>query len=254
MLNKVKSAFGGKKLIISITVIALFLILSFPALAKNKTERPKGLEDKGPLTKITFIHYKKGHARPDWAGKPKKKDSACYKFLAKGAKWKTTEDYLINPDSLDPEFVNSAVNAGVDEWETYGGGDIFGEGSLDNSANYNNGDKDEVNTLSFGTYDEGVIAVATIWGYFSGPPGLRELVEWDILFNDYYVWGNGEANPALMDLQNITTHELGHSAGMDDLYETSCTEETMYGYSDYGETKKRDLNPGDIIGIQELYK
>jgi len=40
---------------------------------------------------------------------------------------------------------------------------------------------------------------------------------------------------------------------MDDLYETSCMAETMYGYSSEGEVSKRDLNAGDITGIQKLY-
>jgi hypothetical protein len=57
-----------------------------------------------------------------------------------------------------------------------------------------------------------------------------------------------------MDVQNIVTHELGHCAGMDDLYESNAVEETMYGYSEEGETKKRDLYLGDITGIIGLYK
>ena len=57
-----------------------------------------------------------------------------------------------------------------------------------------------------------------------------------------------------MDLQNIATHEFGHGAGLDDLYEDSCSEETMYGYAENGETKKRTLGSGDIAGIVELYK
>jgi hypothetical protein len=56
-----------------------------------------------------------------------------------------------------------------------------------------------------------------------------------------------------MDFENIAIHELGHSLGMGDLYESSCAEETMYGYASNGETKKRDLEAGDITGIQELY-
>ena len=31
------------------------------------------------------------------------------------------------------------------------------------------------------------------------------------------------------------------------------TEETMYAYADFGETKKRTLEAGDITGVQKLY-
>jgi hypothetical protein len=246
-----------KKIIAAVTILGVLTLLAWAIPASAKNERPKGLEDRGPLTKITFIHYKKGYAKPPWAGGGKKPQSKCYDFLARGAKWKTQETYLVNPanaDGLSDDFVKTAVDAGVGEWETYGG-DIFGGGTLDNNASYNDGNYDEINTTSFGSYpDDGVIAVATVWGYFSGPPQTRELVEWDILFNEHFIWGNGAANSALMDLQNIATHELGHGAGMDDLYETSCNLETMYGYSIEGETMKRNLHTGDIAGIEKLYK
>ena len=63
------------------------------------------------------------------------------------------------------------------------------------------------------------------------------------------------ANPELckMDFANIATHELGHSVGLDDLYDDKCREQTMHGYADYGETKKRTLEAGDIAGISKLY-
>ncbi len=56
-----------------------------------------------------------------------------------------------------------------------------------------------------------------------------------------------------MDFDNIATHELGHSFGLDDLYEDTCFEETMYGYASTGETNKRTLENGDITGIYTLY-
>jgi len=236
-------------------VLGLFLFLTaVPALAKENL--PKGLENRGPLTKITLIHYRKGYGKPDGVGKPKKppKDSACYTYLSKGAKWKTTEDYLVNPtnnDDMDQNFVKNAVDAGVTAWEEHGG-EIFGQGYIDTSASYSE-NYDENNTTSFTNLDPGIIGVATVWGFFSGPPKYREIVGWDIRFNDYYDWGDG-VNPNLMDLQNIATHELGHAAGMGDLYDVKCNQETMYGYSEYGEIIKRDLNPGDIAGIQGLYQ
>ena len=54
--------------------------------------------------------------------------------------------------------------------------------------------------------------------------------------------------PNAMDFLNIATHEIGHAVAMDHPSDL-CTEETMYAYADYGETKKRTLNAGDITGI-----
>jgi len=56
-----------------------------------------------------------------------------------------------------------------------------------------------------------------------------------------------------MDLQNIATHEFGHGVGLNDVYQTDCSLVTMYGYSDYGETQKRTLEPPDINGLLTLY-
>jgi len=102
--------------------------------------------------------------------------------------------------------------------------------------------------------------VTIIWGYFTGPPQLREIIEFDIMFDTDFTWGYaGETsetqlgNTDIMDLQNIATHEFGHGAGLADLYDSRASEETMYGYSTYGETKKRTLYIGDIKGIQKLY-
>jgi len=234
----------------------LALVLVFPVLA---AERPKGLENKGPLTKMTLIHYKRGYAKPDWVGgKGKPKEEKCYSFLAKGAKWKSQigEPYKINPlrSGLNYNFVRTAIEAGVNEWENYGT-NIFGASEIDEDVTYDGETWDEINTVDFGLYpNDNVIAVATVWGYFSGPPSTREIVEWDMLFNTHWSWGNGnDSENSVMDLQNIATHELGHSAGMGHP-DNACTEETMYAYSVLDETKKRDLNTGDIKGIVELYK
>lgn len=245
-----------KKLaLLSVLVVSIFLfVFVLPASAQNSYEGPKGLDDRGPLTKVTFIHYKKGYGKPSGITKGKPSTS-CYTYIANGAKWKTVENYAVNPSGsqLPKSEVLSALNSGVTEWERYGG-NIFGNGAADYTANYENG-YNEKNEVSFGPDSEGIIAETTVWGYFYGPPKTRELVEWDMKLNTYYTWGDVvyTNNTSLMDLQNIATHELGHSAGMGDLYNTVCNQETMYGYSYNGETIKRDLNKGDIAGIQALY-
>lgn len=168
--------------------------------------------------------------------------------------------YVINPNNnygLSEDFVTNAIVYGAEIWDMFTGAELFGSYDMDYYADWD-GDTGDLpdgrNELIFGDYgEEGVIAVTVAWGYFSGPPGKRMIVEFDILFNTYFHWGDASSDPFVMDLQNIATHELGHAAGLGDLYDLACSEETMYGYSDYGETEKRNLNPGDIAGIQELY-
>jgi len=249
-----------KTLFLVCLVIAILLSgANLTVLAKADEDKDNQM-DKGPLTKITFIHYKKDKdpVKPNDANKPPKAPgTTCYGYLAKGAKWKTTEPYLINPvnnSGLSPNFVETAVTSGVAEWERYGG-NIFGRGTLNSSAIFNDSETDGQNVTVFGSYpDARVIAITNIWGYFSGPVQTRQLLEWDMLFNTNFTWGDAKSNLLVMDLQNIATHELGHSAGMNDLYMSTCTLETMYGYSTEGETIKRDLNPGDITGIKALYQ
>jgi hypothetical protein len=217
------------------------------------------------LGKVTFIHYKKGHAKPPWAGggKDNQTDEGVYSYISKGAKWNLLEELYLNPhcgenpDGSKDDLIVDAVLAGIDEWQTpdevsLG---IFGDLFVDYDVVYNNGGYRGYNTISFGSYkNPDVIAITTVWGYFTGPPAMREIVEAHILMNDDFEWGDASIYTNLMDVQNIITHELGHWAGMGDVYETAGSEETMYGYSSEGEIKKRDLYTGDKAGIIGLYK
>lgn len=226
----------------------LLLLLLTPVQAENLQQA----QGKGPLTKVTFIHYRKNFAKPAPDISRNGADS-CYTYIANGAKWKTTESYVINPtgSTLNSTFVQQAIDNGVVEWERYGGSNIFGLSSIDTAVGLGFDDK---NVVNFGPYsDNNAIAVTTVWGYFSSAPSTREIVEWDMLFNNYYTYGDASVNTSVMDLQNIATHELGHSAGMGDLSSMSCSAQTMFGYSGYGEIIKRDLANGDIKGIRKLY-
>ena len=63
------------------------------------------------------------------------------------------------------------------------------------------------NVISFGDYgNSGVIGVTSIWLKRTGR--TRQIVEFDILFNTDYIWGDASIDPTKMDLQNIATHEL----------------------------------------------
>jgi len=254
---------------------------------KAKTDNASVIEKTGDhlvltssgLEKVVFIHYKKGYGgfcdndgvcekdlgeNPSCADCKKDKDepeeptTACYAFLGKWIEWKEWPvNYIIdpdNPDGLTEEFVTKAISLGAEEWDSHTHAELFGTYSTDYSSSWDSDAPDGRNELLFGDYPkDGVIAVAIIWGYFTGPPSSRRIIEFDVLFDTDFTWGDATIDTGVMDLQNIATHEIGHGVGLADLYNTVCLDETMYGYSNYGDTKKRDLNAGDITGIQELY-
>jgi len=202
--------------------------------------------------------------KPPWAGGPggpngdNGEEEGYYTFLARGVKWKETPvSYVINPtnpDGLPADFITGAISASAGEWDSWTSANLFGSYTVDNSASWDTETPDYENELVFGDYpQDGVIAVCIVWGYFTGPPSTRRIVEFDIMFDTDFTWGDAELDSTVMDLQNIATHELGHGVGLGDLYDNVASDETMYGYSEYGETKKRTLHFGDKAGIQELY-
>ncbi len=215
-----------------------------------------------------FVHYRNGHAKPP--GTPGGKNGGgtnCFAYLAKGAKWKTVEPWVMNPSNtrgLDPTTLFGLEGVALAKWEDAADGvvgngagvEIFSAGSSTSTAlSADTASPDGKNEVFFTDVSTtGAIAVTIVWGIFSGPTSIRELVEWDQVYDDVdFDWSAGAAGVAgKMDFDNIATHEDGHSAGMghpDD----SCTEETMYRFSTFAETKKRDLNAGDIAGVDGLY-
>jgi hypothetical protein len=247
-----------KKIIILLGISVLFfLAYIIPASAKNE-EAPKGLSDKGPLSKITFIHYKRGFAKPPGVGKDKTTRSSCWTPLAKGVVWKEEgKDIYVNStySGMNQSDVLAGVSTSANTWDSVVGYNLFGSVINDPSADWDDNSPDYNNEVSFGQYPQsGVIAVTNVWGYFGGPPQTRQIIEYDILFDTDYDWGDGAAVPTLMDFQNIAVHELGHGFGLGDIYDTSCSLVTMYGYSTEGETEKRSLDSADIEGINSLYK
>ncbi len=185
-------------------------------------------------------------------------ESSCYGFLSKGAKWKTLEPYMVNPSNihgLSSSYVMENLASDVEKWETAASYDILGPGSLTlEPLEADLYSPDDRNEIYFGSIeDSNAIAITIVWGYFNGRPSYRELVEWDQVYDQVDFGWSATGEPDKMDFESIATHELGHSVGLDDLYNSACSEETMYGYASEGETNKRTLEAGDIEGARKLY-
>lgn len=213
----------------------------------------------GTVDGYAIVHYEKRAAKA--SGAAKAGTTKCYGFLARGIKWRTVEPWIVNPANtrgLDGALVAGTLGSGAGKWEDAADGivgngagtDILGDGSATTTLlSADTAAPDGKNEVYFADIaDAGAIAITIVWyNRFT-----KAFVEWDQVYDDVsYDWSlAGEAGK--MDFENIATHELGHSVGLADLY-NSCTEETMYGYADYGEIKKRDLNTGDITGTNALY-
>jgi len=279
-MNKTKTKLG---IILALSVMVL--IISGLAIAKPNTERVSATNNNGGnvvaipahavavadnvfslgtatdadgriIEGFMFIDRKKEDVKPQGVG-GSKRGPTCYSFLASGAKWKTVEPWVVNPantQGLSDSFVFGNLAADIQKWEDASLTNIIGNGNTTSATLVaDTQSPDNINEVYFGSIsDPGVIAVTIVWGIFSGPPQSRYLIEWDQVYDQVdYGWSSiGEAGK--MDFENIATHELGHSVGMGHP-SNDCTEETMYAYADFGETKKRSLNAGDIEGINKLY-
>jgi len=235
-------------LIFSVTAAASMLI---PANgnAKENAQAPANspvIGDNWDLVRVDFIHY----AKPPTAGGGPKTNT-CYKLM--GVKWKTTPvNYIINPgnpQNLTQEFTTSAISTSAETWDASTASELFNNAyTINYAAQY--GIQNYENAIAFGDYpDNNVIAVTTVWYTRIG----KRIVEFDMLFNTRFNYGDATVDSSKMDLQEIATHELGHSVGLADIYSTTCSAVTMYGYSNYGELQKRTLEQPDITGLQLMY-
>jgi len=235
------------------TAIVLLIVVSGFSVVLVSARGPPDLE------RILFIHPEKPVKPPK---PPPGGENGFYKLI--GAKWQSLPVYLeLNPSGsgLSGSAVLSAIGIAAEEWDD---GDYSGWAGVtpdlfyDTMAITNKGysdlawarDKlDSCNTLIWGNYPtSGIIAVTILW--YSR--ATKTIVEFDIVFDTDYAWSTSR-EAGKMDLQNIATHELGHGAGLDDLYQDAAYQETMYGYSSLGEISKRDLYTGDKQGITKLY-
>ncbi len=213
-----------------------------------------------------IVRYQEPKAKTNVTGNAKAwGGTICYGFLASDAKWKgTPEPWVVNWANTQWLAANdffTIVNGAVDKWENAADGvmnasyiNIFGVGTTTTNTLNAGWALNGINEVVFGSITETwVIAVTTIWGVFGGAPRNRYLSERDQVYDQVDFGRTIGGSPTTMDLENIVTHEMGHSFGMGDLYTSACSQQTMYGYASEGQTNARTLEAGDIAGISKLY-
>jgi hypothetical protein len=205
---------------------------------------------------ITFIFYAKPPGTPGKGPGAAKGEEGGYVLLRGGVKWADKDlpvKYSINANGYGGGF--DAVVAAFETWDAEVAKELYDNAveTTDRSGIL----RDDNNTVSWAFIeDNNIIAQCTIWFYVN----TKEIIEFDIVFSTQQPWGidpDGEETSYVLtnafDIQNIATHEAGHTLHLGDLYESEYSEMTMYGYAGIGEVKKRSLEWGDKNGVHKLY-
>lgn len=244
-LRKIVAAFLIATFLISIPlavlkteadVVEVVFTVEYDESYGKPTDGPPGLvkppkDDEGDVYKIWFNRYTVSYVPMDMAV------------------------YTDNPEGLTADFVISAVSDAAATWDTVTADTLVkSKTSKSGTASVI---RNNENAILFGNYPtDGVIAVASVWI----DRRSKQMLECDIMFDTDFTWGNADSNgdgtvdnASVMDLQNIATHELGHCFNLADIYDSSQSQLTMYGYSGNGDIEKRSLEAGDIAGIQSLF-
>ena len=180
----------------------------------------------------------------------------CVDPFATGARWKQTEDIVIdstNDQGLSDQFFADCIWKSAVEWDSKLSFHLFGQ--RDNISVVDGPDTvspDGLNEFLFALVeDPGVIAFAVTWGVFSGPIENQEIIEADIVFSLNFRWGDATIEINVMDCPNVGTHEIGHALGFGHVVNPLAT---MFSSAAFDEIIKRTLLLCEIEGLCNHYR
>jgi hypothetical protein len=254
---------------------------TMPAPAPDKLARPTAqddepvaddtiVEDVGPTTAVVHTEHvgdeRETHAAAAPSGKCPKA-TTCDVHVLQAARWKTdttgklTLKWRFNDEGrrklrAEAGLLESALKTGMAEWERWNSNvDFYYSGTttaLFGARGSNGSCDDGTNVIGWARLEPGTIAQVITCMDKTG----KRVVDSDLALNVTFHWEDIQGEPESRhsyDIRSIVTHELGHVISLADLYSGDAIYQTMMGNAKYGETRKRTLALGDIIGIQRAY-
>lgn len=233
---------------VAIVAAVLGSLLATPALAKppSKPAAPPPQD----IERGVFVDH--GYSSPLWY--PPAEETDRYQWAPK-IYWADNDlplDFTVYTKDA-PVGAFDAVTPAFAEWDEYTSTEIYNppvENYVDDPPSVEV--RDEENTMSWDVIDGpgGIIAVCYYWYWVN----TKELIEVDIVFDITESWSTFATVPLdKYDVQNIATHELGHTLVLGDLRSPKDGALTMHAYTWLGDDVKRTLGSGDILGIQAIY-
>jgi hypothetical protein len=249
-----------KKLIYLMMVIAILGLIvsgcSIPlksVVPTSEKGNPKPELGAPVIERGVFVDH--GYSSPPWY--PPEEETDRYKWGPKYFWVDPSVEVLVNPtlsgfSSEELDAVVGEVEKGLATWSevpnqlysaTVTRNDTVGPGlDIENP----------VNTVSWGEIDGlgGIIAITYFWYYVN----TKELIDTDIIFDADELWSiSAEVPSDKFDVWNIATHEAGHTLVLGDLRSPKDGALTMHAYTWLGDTVKRTLGSGDILGVRAIY-
>lgn len=183
-------------------------------------------------------------------------ETEVYSLLGGVKIQETPASYSVNPsngEGIEDSNVVTEIAEAFETWDAKTSTELFQDSV--STTDKKGFERDNVNVVSFAPLEESGAAGKTRAWY---DEESREVLEFDIVLNSEMDWGidpdgDGPETISGFDIQNVATHEAGHTLVLQDIEDDSFGHLTMYHQSELGSVVKRTLENGDIAGLQELY-
>jgi len=249
-----------KKLLFLIATIAILGLIVSGCIAPLESVAPTS-EKGNPKPELgtptiergVFVNY--GYDSPPWY--PPEEETDSYRWGPR-IYW-ASEDLLIDitvyteDEPISGTF--DAIETGFTAWDDETGTSLYS--LITEDSGFGPGvAPDGENTVQWAEIDgPGRIIAVTYYWYSTA---TKQMVEFDIVLNKEEPWAIYEVEDIpeageKYDVQSVATHEAGHTLVLQDLRSPKDGALTMHAYTWLGDTLKRTLGSGDILGVQAIY-
>jgi hypothetical protein len=195
------------------------------------------------------------------------KATTCKRYQLHGSRWPSDETgkvaipYKFNDEGrrnlrAPVGLLESAFASSTQQWSKWNSNIVFkpsGTTTAKFAAKGKDGSCDDgTNVVTWHKFDASIIAAVAVCRDKTG----KVVRDADLAMNVTQHWEDISGEPDsrhTFDIRSIVTHEVGHWLSFTDIYGGADSKQTMFGQAAYGETNKRTLALGDIVGLQKAY-